>query len=214
MPKSELRDVVLRELVQREPIFASADARMLTSGAAVSIAKLLERLERQGVVTKVMRGLWANTAHPLFSPYLVVGRLQATWAQPTYVSFVSALQLHGMLSQIPREIHVATARQRASLRTPVGHFVFHRLPAALLTGDEPGDAWGRFQRATPEKALFDTVYVSLHRGRQWRHLPELELPARWSWESWTPWLAALKYSPVRRAMEQARDRMATDLTKG
>jgi predicted transcriptional regulator of viral defense system len=211
--KTDLRAAIMREFVQREPLFTSAAAASRTGGTSDSIARLLTGLARQGLILKVQQGLWANPAHTLFSPYLVVGHLRATWGQPTYVSFVSALQLHGMLSQIPREIHVATDRQRRPLRTPVGHYVFHRLPVALLTGDEPGDEWGRFQRATPEKALFDTVYASLYPGQMWRHLPEIELPAEWDWDRWTPWLAAIKYQPVRRAMEAARERMTVVLPR-
>jgi DNA-binding transcriptional regulator YhcF (GntR family) len=208
MPRPDLRDAVLRDLVLREPLISARAVASRTGASAESVSRLFERLVRQGVVTKVMRGLWANTAHSLFSPYLVIGHLQDTWHERAYVSFISALHLHGMISQIPREIHVATARARLDLETPVGHYVFHRLQPALLTGEEPGDTWDRFKRATPEKALFDTVYIGLHRGQQWRHLPELELPAQWKWKAWSPWIDAIEFRPFRRAMEQARERLA------
>lgn len=49
-----------------------------------------------------------------------------------YVSFVSALHLHGMLSQIPREIHVAVPQQRRALDSPVARCVSspHAFPCA------------------------------------------------------------------------------------
>jgi hypothetical protein len=211
MPKSDIREAVLRDLVLREPLFSSQETGKQIGASAVSISKALGRLARHGLVTKVMRGLWANTSHPLFSPYLVVGRLETSWGEPTYVSFISALHLHGILSQIPREMHIATARLRPPLKTPVGTYIFHQLKLALLTGFEPGDVWGRFQRASPEKALFDTAYVSLHRGQQWRHLPELELPPGWDWDAWSPWIAAIDFAPFREAMEQLREGFALKL---
>jgi predicted transcriptional regulator of viral defense system len=205
------RDAVLRDFVLREPLFSSKDVGLQLGLPATAVAKALDSLAKSGVVTKVMRGLWANTAHPLFTPYLVVGRIQEETMRPTYVSFVSALHLLGMLSQIPREVHVATDRQRPPIQSPVGRFVFHRLPEQLMTGDEAGDEWGRFQRATPEKALFDTVYLSMRRGRQWRHLPELDIPADWNWNAWTPWIGLIQSAPLRVAMENARSRLAAEL---
>ena len=93
-----------------------------------------------------------------------------------YVSFVSALHLHGMLSQIPREIHVAVPQQRRALDTPVARYVFHRLTHSRAPATVPGDRWGRFALATPAQALVDTMYASVHRGRPFAYLPEIELP--------------------------------------
>lgn len=211
MSRSDLRDTLLRDFVLREPLFTSAEVVARTGAQPDAIARRLHHLVEEGLLTKVMRGLWANTAHTLFSPYLVVGRLQESWARPAYVSFISALHLHGILSQIPREVHIATDRPRPTMVTPVGRFVFHQLQESLLIGDEPGDQWDRFRRATAEKALFDTTYASLRRGRQWRHLPELEIPASWDWGAWTPWIAAVEAAPVRIALEQARSRLAQQL---
>ncbi len=103
MPRTELSTAAIRDIVLREPIFTSRDVAVATGASAVAISKLMRRLTQNGVVTRIMRGLWANPAHTLFTPYLVIGRLAETWGEPAYVSFISALHLHGMLSQIPRE---------------------------------------------------------------------------------------------------------------
>lgn len=207
MPRTELSTAAIRDIVLREPIFTSRDVAVATGASAVAISKLMRRLTQNGVVTRIMRGLWANPAHTLFTPYLVIGRLAETWGEPAYVSFISALHLHGMLSQIPREMHVATAEQHARMKTPVGTFAFHRLETNLLVGAEPGDKWGRFQRATAEKALFDTLYLGLRRKQQWRHLPEIELPETWNWNAWDPWLERISFAPFRIAMSRARAHM-------
>jgi predicted transcriptional regulator of viral defense system len=214
MPKTDIRDTVMRDLVLQRPLFTSQEAVRVSGGAPASVSRALRHMADAHLLTRLTRGVWANRAHPLFSPYLVIGAWAEAWNEPVYVTSVSALHLHGMLSQIPREIHLATARQRPSLQTPVGAFAFHRLPAALLTGTEPGDEWGRYERATAEKALFDTVYLSCYRGRKWRHLPEIELPPSWSWEAWTPWIHAINYAPVLGAMEAARERLRHELRVG
>ncbi len=198
----------LHDVVLREPLFTSADVAAATGATGPEVSRLLARLDAQGTVTKVMRGLWAGPWHPMFSPYLVVGHLADVWQAPAYVTGTTALHLHGILSQIPREIHVATRDQHAPLDTRVGHYVFHRLDPDLLGGDRPGDRWGRFQLATPEKALFDLLYLGLHQGRRWSDLPELELPSRWRWRAWDPWLSRVAFRPFQQALRSARNDMA------
>ena len=119
----------------------------------------------------------ASTQGASWSAAIDDASLNAESARAGYVSFLSALHLHGMLSQIPREIHVAVPHQRRPLSTPVARFVFHRRTSALAPATMPGDRWGRFALATPAQALVDTMYVSAHRGRQFSHLPEIELPS-------------------------------------
>lgn len=204
---------ILRSLVLKQPLFTSRDAADLTGASPTVVAHALERLTREGFIAKLLRGVWANTSHPMFSPYLLVGHLQEVWAESIYVSFVSALHLHGMLSQIPHEIHVAVARKRRVLMTPVAKFAFHKLPQPLLTGYAAGDAWGRFQMAIPEKALFDTLYLSLRRGRPWRHLPEVELPGKWNWSLWEDWLDIVDFEPHRRALARLRTQLQLASTR-
>ncbi len=54
--------------------------------------------------------------------------------------------------------------------------VFHRLTHSRAPDTVPGDRWGRFALATPAQALVDTMYASVHRGRPFAYLPEIELP--------------------------------------
>jgi predicted transcriptional regulator of viral defense system len=72
------------------------------------------------MVTRIKRGLWAVTRHPDFSPFALVPYLFAH-GQKGYVSLLTALNLHGMIEQIPRSIQIATT-QRPRLKTPVATF--------------------------------------------------------------------------------------------
>ncbi len=207
MSEHSLRSRALQDVILREPVFTSAQLARSTGASGVAVSKLLKRMDNEGTIARVMRGLWANPRHTLFSPYIVVGHLAASWHVLTYVSGISALHLHDMLSQIPQEIHVVTATARPPRDTPVGRFVFHRLEPDLLEGTQAGDQWGRFVIATPEKALFDTLYLALTHGTRWQSFPELELPKTFKWTQWDRWIERIDFVPFRRQMANAREEM-------
>jgi len=146
----------------------------LRSGTSLSAAShRLGRLERSGPLQRVTRGLWANPKHPYFTPLAVVPRLLGS--EQGYVSFLSALHRHGILSQIPAAIQIATTGHPRALETPIGRFEFMRLSPGLM---REGIVWSEvrcaYRIATAEKALLDTLYLSTRRGRRFASLPELD----------------------------------------
>jgi hypothetical protein len=93
-----------------------------------------------------------------------------------YVSFLTALHIHGALSQIPASIQVASTGHTRKLRTPVATFEFLQLkPHLFADGIEWSDSQRPFRIATPEKALLDTFYIFTRRNRRFARLPELRL---------------------------------------
>ena len=85
--------------------------------------------------------------------------------------------------------------------------MFHRLEPDLLDGTQAGDKWGRFAIATPEKALFDTLYLGLTHGTRWQSFPELAIPKTFKWAQWDRWTEQIDFVPFRRQMERARQEM-------
>ena len=160
----------------------------------------LRKLEKEGLITKVPRGLWAVSTHPDFSPFAVVPHLFRV-DEMGYVSLLSALSLHGMIDQLPRTIQVVTPLRRADLDTAVGIYEFHTIDADLFDGFGPYRRTGNFDIATPEKALFDTIYLSSRRGRRFLHLPELEPTEDFSSSLVGEWIARVPYVRLRRALE-------------
>jgi len=160
----------------RVPVFTTrrfAEARDLSLSAAT---KRLTTLEREGHVARLTRGVWVVPDHPHFSLYgctpYVLGR------ELGYVSFLSALHLHGMLSQIPKAVQLATTGTSRVLATRFGRFeLFHLHPRMMQDGVEWRDAPCPFRLAGPEKALLDTFYLSTRKGRRFRALPEIERAA-------------------------------------
>ena len=82
------------------------------------------------------------------------------------MSLLSALNLHGMLDQIRHVVHVVTTAQRPVLNTPVATYEFHRIRGELFGGFTAYRTTGNFDIATPEKAMFDTLYFSARKGRR------------------------------------------------
>jgi predicted transcriptional regulator of viral defense system len=145
--------------------------------AAVSIsaaAKRLARLSQKEQLTKITKGVWANTAHPYFHPLSCVPYLLGK--EQGYVSFLTALHIHGMISQIPKAIQIATTGRGRVLVSAVGRFEFFQIkPELMAQGSEWSESRLPYLIANAEKALVDTLYLSTRKNRRFARLPELDL---------------------------------------
>ena len=139
-------------------------------GLSVSrTSHLLRSLEDTGLVRRLRHGLWALTDD--VEPFSVAPYLTSPY--PAYVSLWSALAHHGMIEQSPRQIHVASLHRPRTIPTTLGSFSIHQIVPELFDGYTGLARTGYL--ATPEKALFDTIYVSAPRGAR-IHPLELSLP--------------------------------------
>ncbi len=161
--------------------FLAAHAQFTTRLFAVatgqridSASRWLNRLARRDGLVRVTRGVWAQLGHPAFTPNATTGLLLGN--EHGYVSFISALHMCGVLSQIPGAIHVATTGRGRVLDSPVGRFEFVQIqPAMMLDGIEVSTTEPPYAIATAEKALLDTLYIATRRGNRYGRLPELDL---------------------------------------
>lgn len=161
----------------RRPEFVVFTTREFATASRLSLSAAshrLNRLAKDQFLTRVTRGVWANASHPHFQalacvPYLL-GKEQG------YVSFLTALHLNAVISQIPRAIQVATTGRPRVLESPVGRFEFLRMKPQLMRS---GIAWSETRQpyplATMEKALLDVLYISTRKNRRFASLPELYL---------------------------------------
>ena len=137
-------------------------------------AKRLARLSLRKLLVRVTKGVWANTGHPYFHPLSSVPHLLGK--EQGYVSFLSALHLHGVISQIPKTIQIATTGRARTLDAPVGDYEFFQIKPELM---QQGTTWSYthlpYLIATPEKALLDTLYLSTRKNRRFARLPELDV---------------------------------------
>ncbi len=144
-------------------------------GISISAAaKRLSRLSGKEFITGVTKGIWANTGHPYFHPLCCVPYLLGK--EQGYVSFLTALHLHGMVSQIPQTIQVATTGRARSLNSPVGRYEFFQIKPELMTqGADWSDSRLPYLVASAEKALLDTLYLATRKNRRFAHTPEIDV---------------------------------------
>lgn len=199
--------VIWSELLPYSPVFSTSEVAELAGIAPSNASRDLARLEREGMVARIKRGLWAVPTHPDFSPYAVVPNLFAE-RLGGYVSLLSALNLHGMIDQIPRVVHVVTTKQRPELRTSIATYEFYQIHRDLFGGFKPYRRTGNFEIATPEKALFDVLYFSVRKGRRFYHLPEIELAEGVSVSGVEDWIARIDHLPLRIAVRERWGRLA------
>lgn len=182
------------------PVIETREAAVRLALSTPATSKLLRRLERSRLVHRLRRGLWV--LHPEIEPFALSRYLTAPF--PAYVSFWSALARHGMIEQIPRQVYVASLGRTRKIKTSIGDFSIHHLVPELFGGYRQIDEGGHL--ATPEKALFDTVYLLTPKGGQ-IHLPELELTDAFAdaeLASWTDRIANPRIRTlVRRGLDSA-----------
>lgn len=172
------------------PIIRTEEAAAVLGISGSNASHFLASLQEAGSVLRVAPGRWSVVARP--SPYLVASWL--TDPYPSYVSLYTALSRRGLITQIPRTIYVVSLADTKTVRTPVGTYSVHRLPPELFGGYEERDGE---RMATPEKAVFDTLYLARARGRRFSHLTEIELPAGFRVDVLSDWAARVGDPRVR-----------------
>ena len=169
---------------------------------------ILRRFADQGFLVHLARGRWllADRAQRLSLPALIAAPYSA------YVSLQSALFHHGLIEQIPAVIYAVTLGRPRRVKTALATVSLHRLPPELFRGYELMN--DGIPMATPEKALFDVLYLALAKTRLFARLPELTLPRRFGWKQLSEYVEAVK-SPSRRGYLRERiDRLRHEAQHG
>ena len=182
------------------PVVTTAEAAAALRRSTTSASRMLRGLEEAGRVKRVRSGLWSiGSTDP--DPYAVASEL--TSPSPSYVSFLSALNFHGMIDQIPREVSLSSLDRARKIKTSLGTFSVHHLPPELFGG------WNETPRgrvATPAKAIFDLCYVSVAGTGKPRRVPELELPDPFDRDEIDQWVGRIPSARLatltRRAVDQ------------
>lgn len=173
-----------------------AAARLRTSVSNAS--HRLRSIEETGLVRRIRHGLW--TLDPAVEPIVVAPYLTAPF--PAYVSLWSALAMHDMIEQIPRQIFVASLDRTRTIKTTVGNYSVHHLLPELFDGFDGCPERGYL--ATPEKALFDSVYVRTPRGGR-VFFPELSLPERFDERQLKQWVEQITRPRLRTLVRRGLD---------
>lgn len=155
----------------------------------------LGSLAQAGLVLSLRRGLWA--LDPGLDPFALAPYLTAPL--PAYVSTFSALAAHGMIEQVPGRVSVVSLDRSRRIHTAVADFDVHHLAPELFGGYV---AWRRGGSiASPEKALFDLVYLRAAAGGR-AYLPELSLPEGFEPDALRVWGNRIGSARLRTIVER------------
>jgi predicted transcriptional regulator of viral defense system len=173
---------VYSRLQKLAPVVTTSEVATSLSMSTATAVHALERLASAGLVQNVSHGVWHIGPGPI--DFLTVLPVLSR-PYPSYMSVWSALFHHGMIEQVPRALYAVTLGRTKTIQAAGTAFEIHHICPALFGGHE-GMSGARSGIATPEKALFDTVYLLASRSAD-VSLPELELPddfdadAVWVW---------------------------------
>src|SRR3989338_6432264 len=159
---------LLQKLGQANQKIISPQMLTMASGLSPNAAlKAIQRLGKKGYLIKLYKRTYANKFAP---PRLE--EIAMIYGRPCYISFESALENHGLISQMPLVLTCATPRKTKNLKTPFGEIVFHHIALQLFNNykNERGILW-----ATAEKALLDYLYINAKANRSHSLLDELNI---------------------------------------
>ncbi len=174
------------------PVVESRDVAALLQVSASNATTILRRLGAEGMIVHLSRGRWLidKKVDRLALPELISA------PHPAYISLQSALFHHGLIEQIPSILYAVTPARPRQFRTPMGAVSFHRMPPELFTGFELSSK-SDSKIATPEKALFDLLYLAPGKSRLFSKLPELSIPRGFQWQRLKEYTQRVKSSGRR-----------------
>ncbi|MBS0614318.1 MAG: hypothetical protein JSS24_14175 [Proteobacteria bacterium] len=175
------------------PAVETRDVAALLQVSSSNANTILRRLAAAEMIVHLSHGRWL--VNPKIDRLALPELISAP--HPAYISLQSALFHHGLIEQIPSTLYAITPARTRRLKTPMGAVSFHRMPPELFIGFELS-SHSDAKIATPEKALFDLLYLAPGRSRLFNRLPELAVPRRFKWQRLQEFTDLVK-SPGRQA---------------
>ena len=158
-------------------VFTLTDLRRITGASRKTAYVYLNRMLKRGLVNKVEKGKFTVYS----DPFLVSTQL----VYPSYISFISALFLHGKTTQTINEILVATSKRKRSIQSFGMRIRFVKLNPRFIFGFKKVKKGNSFIfLAELEKAIVDSLYLP-------RYCPMSEV------------FSALKDADMEKALELA-----------
>jgi predicted transcriptional regulator of viral defense system len=177
--------------------FSTRDAGALLKVTPANAHMILSRLAKRDFIVHLSRGRWALAR--TLQRAMLPEHLAAPY--PAYLSLQSALFQHGLIEQVPSVLYAVTVGRTRRIATPQATVSLHHIPAKLFTGFDVS-AEGQ-KVATPEKALFDLLYLAPGRSRLFASLPEIEFPRGFGWSQIERYVGMVE-SSARRAFISKR----------
>jgi predicted transcriptional regulator of viral defense system len=139
--------------------FTAQDVAAVKGSGLASAYVSCTRYVQKGYFIRVKKDFYVHADtwnHYGFFDFL---RLANFLQVPSYISFTTALEYHGLTSQVQRNWYECVTTRRSNSFTPLGTtFLYHKLNERLYFGYERRD--GIFI-AAPEKAALDSAYLEV-----------------------------------------------------
>ena len=162
------------EFLRDHAIFETRTFAFLCECSTSSASRRLARLEALGVLVKISRGIWCQPEHRDFTPNQAAGLILGN--ERGYVSFLSALHVHGVISQIPAAVQIATTGHGRIVESPISRYELFRIkPEMMQSGFAISETHPPYLLASGEKALLDTFYIGTRKGKRFSRLPEFDV---------------------------------------
>jgi predicted transcriptional regulator of viral defense system len=184
----------------KRPFFTTRELAMLSGSSLSNTTQKLNNLEKNGLIFKVKRGVWAEMRNEKLSPYGLIPFLLPKHS--AYVSFISALHLYGIIEQIPQVITLASTIHTKKIQTSMGTFIIHQIAPVLFCGFDWYRGSGSFLIAEPEKALIDSLYLSTRKKKQFGYFPELFFPESFSFKRALEWVEKIPEPVIRSSVKK------------
>lgn len=164
---------IIKKMNQQGLRFLTVDSLKKRTAQSREAAKMtLSRLNKEGVVTRIKRGLYVNNLAADVHEYEALPYLTAPY--PSYVSLFSVLSDCGLIDDMVPAVYGVTTGPSNNYKTSLGLYRIHHVKKNLMCGYEKK----RYKHGTrvvaePEKAFLDLVYLSKTPSRY------ISLPGNW-----------------------------------
>ncbi len=193
------------------PVFTTHELAAISGKSASTVIQCLNRLVRQGLLIKIYRGVWVGPEPRALSAFEIIPYLFPR--HRAYVSFITALNLHGIVEQIPQVITLASPSHSRTIRTKAGVFSVHQIAPQFFDGFDWYKGDGSFLIAGPEKALIDSLYLSSRRKKQFGHFPEIRFPPEFSFKKAAEWGRRIPEKKIRLYVLQRLETLKASSTR-
>lgn len=187
------------------PVFLTKQAAVVLKVSSKHASVILSRLAKEKTVVRLAQGRWVYSSEvdPLLFPQILTNPMIS------YISLYSALYYHGMIDQIPEKVFAVTMAKTRVFVTPLATISTHHINSKLFTGYQ---AYGKSNllMATPEKALFDSLYFMPARSNLFKKLTELHLPDNFDITLFEKWSSAINNAGRFKIVETHKHRIFTE----
>jgi len=156
-----------------------------------TIKQNLKSWVKKELLERIIKGVYKLKETEIKEEFL----LASYFDESSYVSLESALSFYGMIPEYPYSITSVTIKKTKKFTTNYGIFSYRKIKSDLFFGFKliAGDNY-LYRLATPEKALFDFIYLNKKEIKNPDYFKEmrLTLPQDISWKNLLSLLSHLK----------------------